>query len=37
MKLLIDGREVQARAGQSLLDIVQELGLDTDKLSERPW
>ena len=36
MKLLIDAREVQARAGQSLLEIVRELGLDSGELSARP-
>ncbi|MBQ7378472.1 MAG: nucleoside kinase [Clostridia bacterium] len=36
MKLWIDGREFEARAGQSLLDIVQELGLCTGRLSDDP-
>lgn len=36
MKLIIDGREAQARPGQSLLDIIKELGLDSSKLAERP-
>lgn len=36
MKLIIDNLEVTARPGQSLLDIVKELGLVTGKLSTDP-
>ena len=36
MKLTIDGREVIARPGQSLLNIVSHLGLICGKLSEDP-
>ena len=36
MKLIIDGREVAARADQSLLDIIKEIGLVTGKLSTDP-
>lgn len=36
MKLTIDGREVIARADQSLLDIIREMGLVTGKLSTDP-
>ncbi|MBQ4600267.1 MAG: nucleoside kinase [Oscillospiraceae bacterium] len=36
MKLTIDGREITARAGQSLLDMVKELGMITGKLSADP-
>ena len=36
MKLWIDGREFEARPGQSLLEIVQELGLCTGRLSDEP-
>lgn len=36
MKLIIDGREFEARPGQSLLDIVKELGLCTSSLSDEP-
>ena len=36
MKLIIDNMEVVARPGQSLLDIVQEMGLITGKLSMDP-
>ena len=36
MKLIIDGREVMARADQSLLDIIREMGLVTGKLSTDP-
>ena len=36
MKLIIDGREVVARADQSLLDIIREMGLVTGKLSTDP-
>ena len=36
MKLIIDGREIQAKPGQSLLDMIKELGLVTGKLSTDP-
>jgi len=36
MKLIIDGREVEARADQTLLDIIREMGLVTGKLSTDP-
>lgn len=36
MKLTIDGRSVIAEPGQSLLDILQQLGLSGDKLSDMP-
>ena len=36
MKLIIDGREVIARADQSLLEIISEMGLVTGKLSTDP-
>lgn len=36
MVLKIDGHVIDARPGQSLLDLVRELGLDSNKLSERP-
>jgi uridine kinase len=36
MKLKIDGREVDVRADQSLLDIIKEMGLVTGKLSTDP-
>ena len=36
MKLIIDGREVTARADQSLLDIIKEMGLVTGKLYTDP-
>ena len=36
MKLIIDGSEVVARADQSLLDIIREMGLVTGKLSTDP-
>ena len=36
MKLIIDGNEVVARADQSLLDIIREMGLVTGKLSTDP-
>ena len=36
MKLIIDNREVTAQPGQSLLDIVKELGLLTGQLSTDP-
>ena len=36
MKLNIDGREVQARAGESLLDMITKMGLRTGNLSDEP-
>ena len=36
MKLIIDGREVVAQPGQSLLNIISQLGLISGKLSEDP-
>ena len=36
MKLIIEGRQVTAKCGQSLLDIIKEMGLVTGKLSTDP-
>ena len=36
MKLIIDGHEMVAEAGKSLLDMIRELGLVTGKLSTEP-
>ena len=36
MKLTIDHREVEARTGQTLLELVRSLGLDTENLATRP-
>ena len=36
MQLMIDGRKVTAKTGQTLLELVRQLGLDSDRLSERP-
>lgn len=36
MKLTIDGQIVEPQPGQSILDIIRELGLDSDRLSTRP-
>ena len=36
MKLWIDGREIDAKTGQTMLELVRELGLDTNRLSTRP-
>ena len=36
MKLTIDGQIVEPRPGQSILDIIRELGLDSNQLSTRP-
>ena len=36
MKLSIDGQSAEPRTGQSILDIIRELGLDSDRLSTRP-
>ena len=36
MKLNIDGREIEARPGQSLLEIIKEMGFCKQGLSEQP-
>ncbi len=36
MKLLIDGRECFAETGQSLRQLVERMGLDSENLSQRP-
>ena len=36
MKLSMDGREIEARPGQSLLDMIKDMGLCTGRLSEQP-
>ena len=36
MELKIDGKKVIARPGQSLLELIRQLGMDTDQLSTRP-
>ena len=36
MKLVIDGHSICANPGESLLDLVNKLGLDNPKLSKRP-
>ena len=36
MKLKIDGYEIAAQPGQTLLELVKNLGLDCEKLSRRP-
>ncbi len=36
MKLNMDGRITTAKPGQSLIDLIQDLGLDNEKLSKRP-
>ena len=36
MKLTIDHHEIEAKTGQTLLELVRELGQDTDRLSTRP-
>ncbi len=36
MKLQINGNEIIARPGQTLLELIEELGLDSDLLSKRP-
>ncbi|MDO4571998.1 MAG: hypothetical protein Q4C13_01415, partial [Clostridia bacterium] len=36
MRLTIDGREVTARPGETLLTLIRRLGLDTEDLRERP-
>ena len=36
MKLAIDGKEIYAKPGQTLLNLVSELGLASNRLSEKP-
>ncbi|MEG1756314.1 MAG: nucleoside kinase [Clostridia bacterium] len=36
MQLTIDGQEIAAQSGESLLDLIQKLGLDTADLRTRP-
>ena len=36
MNLVIDKKNVEPRSGQSLLDMVRQVGLDTEKLSTKP-
>ena len=36
MKLTIDNRKIEARTGQTLLELIRALGLDSDRLSDRP-
>ncbi len=36
MKLLVDGREIVAKPGQTLLDLARELGFVTEQLSTQP-
>ena len=36
MKLTIDHHEIEARTGQTLLELIRELGLDTGSLAARP-
>ena len=36
MNLIIDNRNVEPRSGQSLLEIVRDMGLVTDRLSTNP-
>ena len=36
MTLIIDNRNVEPRSGQSLLDIIRDMGLVTDRLSTNP-
>ena len=36
MELRIDGRRIESKPGQSLLDLVKALGLEGDTLSRRP-
>jgi len=36
MELRIDGNRITPKAGQSLLELIRELGLDSDTLSTRP-
>ncbi len=36
MELCIDGRKITPRSGQNLWDLVRELGMEGDRLSQRP-
>ena len=36
MKLTIDRHEIEAKTGQTLLELIRALELDTDRLSTRP-
>ena len=36
MELRIDGKTIEARPGSSLLDMVRQLDMDTQRLSDRP-
>ena len=36
MRLTIDNHEIEAKTGQTLLELVRALGLDTTTLSTRP-
>ena len=36
MNLIVDGKQLQAQPGQSLLDLIRESGMDTVNLSDRP-
>ena len=36
MKLYIDGKTIEPCPGMSLLELIQQLGMDSEKLSERP-
>ena len=36
MKLRIDGQEIEAKSGQTLLELIDMLGLNREKLSQRP-
>ena len=36
MKLTIDHHEIEARTGQTLLELIRELGLDAGSLAARP-
>ena len=36
MELRIDGKAIEARPGSSLLDMVRQLDMDTQRLSDRP-
>ncbi len=36
MTLMVDGKQIIAQPGQSLLDIVKELGMDASRIAEKP-
>ena len=36
MELRIDGKTIESQPGQTLLELVVALGMDSDKLSQRP-